>query len=420
MTKDASVTAIFIQVPTTPPPATISVHVSPEVDTIITGGWARFTATVDGTLDHRVAWEIAEGRVGGSIDSTGAYTAPANPGTYHVVASSRADNTRIATAVVTVTAPPANIEVIIEPGDIAAASNVEWQFKTQVTGTSNTSVTWSVLEGDAGGTIDQDGFYISPVTAGVFHVVATSNADRSVSATATVRTDAPLIDNGGPIQPVAVVHAIWWGSAAVFGNSPAALAQMFAGFDGTPYLRTLDQYMRGAKTSVSFAGTWFDSSSPPSILTAGSEVGAEVCSVLDANHVAPRSDGFYVVFVDNSPPGAASWHDFASCHGVSLTVAYIANSEAGVPQGSQPPDVCGRTQMVDAFSLAAAHELFEAMTDVRGNAWIDSAGFFGGEVDDKCASIPTFTCAVSLNDGSAWRLPYVWSNAVTGCVLGTP
>src|SRR5262249_14589005 len=43
---------------------------------------------------------------GGTINSSGMYTAPANAGTYHVVATSVADTSKSKTAAVTVTAPP--------------------------------------------------------------------------------------------------------------------------------------------------------------------------------------------------------------------------------------------------------------------------------------------------------------------------
>ena len=45
------------------------------------------------------------------------------------------------------------------------------------------TVTWSVQEGAAGGSVDASGRYTAPGTPGTFHVVATSVADASKSAT---------------------------------------------------------------------------------------------------------------------------------------------------------------------------------------------------------------------------------------------
>jgi WD40 repeat protein len=47
-------------------------------------------------------------------------------------------------------------------------------------------VTWSVQEGAAGGSISAGGLYTAPTAAGTFHLVATSNANPKLSATAPV------------------------------------------------------------------------------------------------------------------------------------------------------------------------------------------------------------------------------------------
>lgn len=59
-------------------------------------------------------------------------------------------------------------------------------FAASVVGPSNTGVTWSVLEGASGGIITAGGVYTAPTSHGTFHIVATSAADPSRSATATV------------------------------------------------------------------------------------------------------------------------------------------------------------------------------------------------------------------------------------------
>jgi len=51
---------------------------------------------------------------------------------------------------------------------------------------TNGAVTWTITEGAAGGTIDAKGNYIAPMGQGTFHVVATSVADTTKNATATV------------------------------------------------------------------------------------------------------------------------------------------------------------------------------------------------------------------------------------------
>jgi hypothetical protein len=47
-------------------------------------------------------------------------------------------------------------------------------------------VTWTLQEGTAGGTISAGGLYTAPAAAGTFHLVATSNANPKLSATAPI------------------------------------------------------------------------------------------------------------------------------------------------------------------------------------------------------------------------------------------
>jgi hypothetical protein len=62
----------------------------------------QFTAAVTGTSNTGVTWSVKEGSTGGSITSSGVYTAPSVAGTYHVVATSNADPTQSAIALVIV------------------------------------------------------------------------------------------------------------------------------------------------------------------------------------------------------------------------------------------------------------------------------------------------------------------------------
>ena len=78
-----------------------------------------------------------------------------------------------------------SIEVTVSPETANLATLGTQQFTATVTGTSNTAVTWSVVE-PGGGSITQSGLYTAPGTAGTYHVKATSKADVVKSDTATV------------------------------------------------------------------------------------------------------------------------------------------------------------------------------------------------------------------------------------------
>jgi hypothetical protein len=59
------------------------------------------------------------------------------------------------------------------------------QFSAAVTGATQMSVTWSLQEGSAAGSISATGQYQAPSTPGTYHIVATSSADANATGTAT-------------------------------------------------------------------------------------------------------------------------------------------------------------------------------------------------------------------------------------------
>ncbi|HVK04975.1 MAG TPA: hypothetical protein VM490_15970 [Armatimonadaceae bacterium] len=88
---------------------------------------------------------------------------------------------------VRVLAPASDVRVTIRPERLELFTGQSETFAATVTGTDNQAVTWSVREGSpAGGTITDGGRYTAPETPGEYHVVATSVADPTKSATAVV------------------------------------------------------------------------------------------------------------------------------------------------------------------------------------------------------------------------------------------
>jgi len=163
----------------------VTVTVSPRTATVAAGGSTTFTAAVAGATNTAVTWSVAEASGCGSITATGRYTAPAAAATCHVVARSNADTNRSDTATVTVTAPqPVAITLAPLAGTVDACRTLA--FTATVTGAANSTVTWSVTEGAAGGSVSGAGVYTAPDTGGTYHVVATSQQDPTKSQTATV------------------------------------------------------------------------------------------------------------------------------------------------------------------------------------------------------------------------------------------
>jgi hypothetical protein len=124
----------------------IGVTVSPSGAPLDVCGTQTFTATVVGTTNTAVNWSVQEGASGGTIDSTGLYTAPSTPGTYHVVATSQADSTATGTATVTVSQHILSVQVL--PATISLAPGGTTTFTAKVTNTCGTVTATRVLRPD--------------------------------------------------------------------------------------------------------------------------------------------------------------------------------------------------------------------------------------------------------------------------------
>jgi hypothetical protein len=185
-------------------PSVTSVSVTPTVATAAPSAKVQFSAAVQGsTTDYAVQWTATMG----TVSSSGVYTAPSSAGTGTVTATSVADPTKSASAVVTVSAPinpPSGsgvTSVAITPASASTGAGGTLQFTASVSGTTtNKAVTWKA----ALGTISAAGIYTAPAKAGTDTVTATSVADGSKSAVASVMvTSAPTSPNvtGVTISP---------------------------------------------------------------------------------------------------------------------------------------------------------------------------------------------------------------------------
>src|SRR6185437_5596400 len=86
---------------TSAPQEPVTISISPASATILVSASTRFSVTVSGTSHTATSYSVIEAN-GGSVATDGSYVAPSTPGTYHVRATSDADPTRHAEAVVQV------------------------------------------------------------------------------------------------------------------------------------------------------------------------------------------------------------------------------------------------------------------------------------------------------------------------------
>ena len=91
----------------------------------------------------------------------------------------------------TVTPPPTpKVSVSISAPSGTLNAGASRTFTATVTNSSNTGVSWAVVE-TGGGSITQTGIYTAPSTPGTYSVKATAKADSNASATAAVPVVIP-------------------------------------------------------------------------------------------------------------------------------------------------------------------------------------------------------------------------------------
>jgi hypothetical protein len=184
---DTNVSASAVVTVTAAP--AISVSISPRTTSVTAGGTATFTATV---ANDATSSGVTYTASCGSITAGGVFTAPSTAGTCTVTATSKHDTTKSAAATVTVTVVT---PIVVTLNNVAPAVDAckTFSFTATVTGTTNTAVTWSVVEGTTGGSVTTGGVYTAPSSAGTYHVRATSSASATSVATATVTVTERIV-----------------------------------------------------------------------------------------------------------------------------------------------------------------------------------------------------------------------------------
>src|ERR1700735_4512330 len=113
----------------TPPPQIVTISIPPGPYSVAVGAQQQFSATVTGTANTMVTWAAT----GGTISSTGDYTAGNNAGTFSVTATSVADTSKSAQMAVTVTAAhPATPPPPAGTASSISKDGITWTFSQPV------------------------------------------------------------------------------------------------------------------------------------------------------------------------------------------------------------------------------------------------------------------------------------------------
>ncbi len=125
----------------------VAVNISPSTAKLLPNGTQAFTATVTGSSNAGVTWAAT----GGTVSSAGLYTAPAGTGSYTVTATSVVDNTKSASAAITVaTAPPPGSNLALNQPTTASSSYSTAYAPSMATDNDPNNTRWCASGGNNG------------------------------------------------------------------------------------------------------------------------------------------------------------------------------------------------------------------------------------------------------------------------------
>jgi hypothetical protein len=163
-----------------------AVVISPTAPVIGSTQTQQFTATLQGfTSFNWFVDNIAGGSTTvGTISPAGLYTPPSKVGSHTITATSTTDSSLTASTSVSI------FTFTLSYPSATVAPSATDQFTANITGISNTAVTWSV-DGVANGSstvgsISATGLYTAPGTLGPHTITATSSADPTATASAAI------------------------------------------------------------------------------------------------------------------------------------------------------------------------------------------------------------------------------------------
>ena len=218
-------------------PENVQISVSPTSASLQLKSTQQFNVTVSGTANQSFFWTINGTPINastpwGTIDFTGLYTAPSllpAAASVTLTATSLEDSTKSASAVVTILATAGGITVTVSPQNrsVAFDGSQNVQFAATVTGTSNTSVTWSVdtFGGMSAGNITPNGVFTplsfncsNVVPSAAIHAVSAANSGAQGTTTVNLVPPTPTITSVSPQPADAGAQLQMSGTFAVGSN----------------------------------------------------------------------------------------------------------------------------------------------------------------------------------------------------------
>ena len=295
----------------------VGVSISPPTANAYETKSVTFAATVTGTTNTAVTWSVQEGAAGGTV-SGGIYTAPATPGTYHVVATSQANSGKSATAAVTVTAGPQPTFSSTAP--TTAVEGQAYTYNLTAADPAGGTVTFTVTSGPTNATISGDILSWTPThaqsrTSNAFVIQAASSEggvaeqDFAVTPNGTINgiyAELTYTESGKvtvPQQPQTVnayvlgANGNYTAIAGTGSNGGFSIANVPAGY----YMLDVDgQYLWTSASDLDLTYPWIGRANPTyptqdTMLTVNFTEGApqypdDACSLFVPNGYSALSD----------------------------------------------------------------------------------------------------------------------------------
>jgi hypothetical protein len=234
--------------------------------------------------------------------------------------------------------PPAVVSVSLNQSSVSMAVGTTKQFTATVQNTTNTAVTWSVDSTAGGnpsvGTISASGLYTSPSQPGTHTVTATSVADTTKDANATVNVSSISVS---PASAIVSPGATQQFSASIQGSSNISVTwsvdQVMGGNSSVGTINLTGLYTAPSQTGTH---TITAASAADSTLTASASISVATISLSPAAvTVTSSASQQFTATVQGASNAAITWSvdniagGNAAVGAISATGIYTAPSQLG-------------------------------------------------------------------------------------------
>jgi hypothetical protein len=168
-----------------------AVMLSPAQVTLGTGSFYQFTVAGTWSDGSTAVPPVSYSATGGNISPQGMFTAGTTPGTYRVIAAEQGGPHADTSIVILTSTAPLLLQLMLAPATLTLASGTTQQFSVSATWSDGAAHTATVSYAATGGSITPAGLYTAGSVAGVYRVIATSQAGGPADTT-VVQIPAPL------------------------------------------------------------------------------------------------------------------------------------------------------------------------------------------------------------------------------------